>query len=554
MRISVLYLVLTVPCALSQTGLWERRAPYPVAVTEVSGAAINGKIYMLCGLAEGPRPVALNVYDPVIDSWSRRADIPIGGGADHCNVAAVGGKLYLLGAIRIGSNFTDGGTYQYDPGSDRWEKIADMPTPRGASGVAVVGSRIYVAGGLNGSNVTNNFDVFDTVTRQWSVLPAMANRRDHLTAQAVGTRFYAISGRDAASAVAAVEEYDTESGIWRTRAPIPIPRGGIGSGVVNGKIVVFGGEGNTGRPEGTFEEVHEYDPVNNTWRSLENMLTPRHGLYGVVVDERIFVPGGGHIAGANFSNAHEVFYLPPVVLPRMFPDGVRNAASLTLPLAPGSIITVFGERLSQGERIPVGIGVPSRLNAVELRLENQRLPLYYVSPGQINAHLPYDLPIRQLTLTVYNADHPGAAYRTPALVDHAPGIFSVTGDGQGQGAILIGGTGLIARPPVDAISRPARRGETIEIYCAGLGRIENAPPPGEPTPASPLFRTPGTPIVTIGGARANVLFSGLAPGFVGAYQVNAVISQSAMTGAAVPVSLRMGENGPESNTVTIAIE
>ena len=220
----------------------------------------------------------------------------------------------------------------------------------------------------------------------------------------------------------------------------------------------------------------------------------------------------------------------------------------------GSIISVFGERLSNGERIAAGTGLPNRLNAVELRLDNLRLPLYYVSPGQINAQLPFDVPIRQLTLTVYNADHPGGAFRTPALVDSAPGIFSFTSDGQGQGAVRVAGTGLIARAPFDRFSRPARRGETVEIYCTGLGRITDPPPLGQPTPVSPLFHTPVLPIVTIGGARANVSFSGLAPNFVGIYQVNAIVPMNATTGAFVPLSLRMGTNGPESNTVTIAVE
>ena len=61
-----------------------------------------------------------------------------------------------------------------------------------------------------------------------------------------------------------------------------------------------------------------------------------------------------------------------------------------------------------------------------------------------------------------------------------------------------------------------------------------------------------TPVVTIGGVPAAVTFSGLAPGFVGLYQVNAEVPANARTGDAVPVALTIG--GVTSNTVTIAVQ
>jgi uncharacterized protein (TIGR03437 family) len=510
---------------------------------------------MLCGLGETTRPLGLNIYDPTLDIWTRGADIPIAGGADHCNVAAVNGKLYLLGAIRVGTSFTEGGTWEYDPMVNRWQKVGDMPTPRGAAGVAVVGTRIYVAGGLNGSGaVHNNFEVFDTVSRTWASLPRLAQPRDHLTAQAIGSRVFVISGRSGSQMIPQTEEYDTDTGVWRLRAAIPVPRGGIGSGIINGKIIVFGGEGNSGRPEQTFEEVHAYDPPNDIWTELALMPTPRHGLYGITLNDRIFAPGGGPIAGATFSTAHEVFYLPPDFLPRVPAESAVNAASLGQAVAPGSLISIFGERLSNGNQVGTTIPLAGRLNTVEVRMGNLRLPLFFVSPAQINTQLPFDLPIGPVTLTVSNVDRSGASFRTAPLVDFAPGIFSFGGDGTGQGTILIAGTGQVARPAVDPISRPAKRGEVVEIYCTGLGKVNNPPLLGQPSPANPPATTLVMPIVTIGGVRSEVLFSGLSPGFVGIYQVNVRVAPNTPPGLFIPVSLQMGPDGPESNTVTIAVE
>jgi uncharacterized protein (TIGR03437 family) len=104
------------------------------------------------------------------------------------------------------------------------------------------------------------------------------------------------------------------------------------------------------------------------------------------------------------------------------------------------------------------------------------------------------------------------------------------------------------------MSRPARRGEVVEIYATGLGRVTNPPALGEASPASPLSATVATPNVLIGGVAAEVMFSGLAPNLVGLYQINARISPLSQTGDFVPVTVRIGPEGRESNTVTIAVE
>ena len=137
MRLALLFM--SAQIAIGQlTGVWEQRSPYPLPATEVSGAAINGFVYVVCGLTAQGSTNRLFRYDPRTDSWTELASLPVQGGADHCNVAATGGKLYVLGAIRIGSSFVDGDTWEYDPARDHWEIVGRMSTPRGASGVASI--------------------------------------------------------------------------------------------------------------------------------------------------------------------------------------------------------------------------------------------------------------------------------------------------------------------------------------------------------------------------------------------------------------------------------
>jgi len=102
-------------------------------------------------------------------------------------------------------------------------------------------------------------------------------------------------------------------------------------------------------------------------------------------------------------------------------------------------------------------------------------------------------------------------------------------------------------------SNPAVAGTTVLlIYCTGLGAVTNQPATGSAALSSLLSKTMTTPTVTIGGASADVQFSGLAPGFVGLYQVNAAVPAAAAKGNAVPVLLSIG--GVISNTATIAVQ
>ena len=115
-------------------------------------------------------------------------------------------------------------------------------------------------------------------------------------------------------------------------------------------------------------------------------------------------------------------------------------------------------------------------------------------------------------------------------VHAAPVLFSLSGDGLGQGAILHTGTDQFA-----SMGDPAIVGEALEVYWSGL--VDGAVIPPE---------------VTIGGQRAEILFFGNAPGFAGLNQVNVRVPSGVEPGPAVPVSLTYV--GHTSNEVTIGVQ
>jgi N-acetylneuraminic acid mutarotase len=289
-------------------GTWSVRAPLALGPRQELGvAALNGKVYAVGGFNAAGAPVAtVEVYDPSTDSWTQRASLPAP--LHHVNVAAVGDRLYVVGALS-GGNFTAlGTTLTYDPAADRWTALTPMPsgTERGASGVAVVGARIYVAGGLRGSSVAE-MSAYDTASDAWEPLPSMTVTRDHLAAASKDGRVYAISGRDNGSLRAALEVFDPGTSTWSTAASILTARGGCAAAELSGRLVVMGGEGNDSDPNGIFRQTEAYDPATDRWMTLSPMRTGRHGIGAAVVNGAIYVPGGATRAGFGAVADQEVF-------------------------------------------------------------------------------------------------------------------------------------------------------------------------------------------------------------------------------------------------------
>ena len=102
-------------------------------------------------------------------------------------------------------------------------------------------------------------------------------------------------------------------------------------------------------------------------------------------------------------------------------------------------------------------------------------------------------------------------------------------------------------------ANPAAAGyTTILIYCTGLGPVNNRPATGAAASVDTLSATTTNPTVTIGNMPAQVLWSGLAPGSVGEYQVNVFVPANTPTGDAQPLVLSIG--GAQSNAVLIPVQ
>ncbi len=222
---------------------------------------------------------------------------------------------------------------------------------------------------------------------------------------------------------------------------------------------------------------------------------------------------------------------------------VVNGASYQTTLAPGSIVSIFGSGFANSTMTAATNVLPAFLGSVNVYFNGIAAPLYFASNGQINAQVPYELAPGLVNIEV---DGLQVARQTATIAAAAPGIFTTNGAGTGAGVILRADDYQLV-----SATAPTTAGAALMIYCTGLGALSTPLVDGNPAPAQ-APSTVATPQVTIGNVPAPVLFSGLAPGFAGLYQVNVQVPVGVPTGNAVPVV--MTANGASSNTATIVVQ
>jgi N-acetylneuraminic acid mutarotase len=296
---------------LAATAAWAPLPPATAARTEVAAARVGGSIYVAGGFAPSGRTTRLvERYDIERRRWRRVRRMPLA--LNHAVAVAHRGRLYVSGGYTSATGLASpsGALLRYNPRTGRWRSLPAAPTSRAAHAAAVIGRRMYVAGGANDTGSLRTLEIYDFRRGRGSRGPSFPGpARNHTTGAAAGGRFYVLAGRDAAN-LASAERYDPRRGVWERLPDMGTPRGGIASAVLrDGRIVVFGGEELV--PGGrTIPQVEVFDPRSRGWTRLPDMRTPRHGLGGVAVGNRVFALEGGTSPGLSTSRALEFLDVP----------------------------------------------------------------------------------------------------------------------------------------------------------------------------------------------------------------------------------------------------
>lgn len=205
--------------------------------------------------------------------------------------------------------------------------------------------------------------------------------------------------------------------------------------------------------------------------------------------------------------------------PAIAEGGIGGVAGASPQHAPGSIIAIYGQQLTHGATAPASlVPLPDRLSGTAVVLNGRQLPLYFVSPGQVNAQLPFDLtPGSDVDVSVRSVNRDSNRVRLR----------------------------IAAASP--ALIAAARVGNSLAIYAAGLGLVQGSVAAGEAAAANSAIRTVLIPEVRVNDVKTEVSFAGLAPLLVGIYQVNVTLP----AGIAGPLEVKLAAGGVESNTLRL---
>jgi uncharacterized protein (TIGR03437 family) len=227
---------------------------------------------------------------------------------------------------------------------------------------------------------------------------------------------------------------------------------------------------------------------------------------------------------------YDAAYAPPVI------DRVVNAADRTDNIAPGSLVTVFGSRLSPVAGAAADPTMADALAESCLTVNGNVAPVIFASGERLNAQIPWN--VGGTASVVVKTPGGSSDISRIRITPGAPGVFRTGTAGPETGIPTIVRS---VNNEVVTLSNPIHPGDDLVIYATGLGRTEPEVPVGTSAPFEPLARALNTPKVTLGSVDVTVYFAGLTPGLIGVYQLNVLIPRSVPTGFDIP--LRIEQDG-----------
>ena len=282
---------------------WSTQAAAPIVRAEALRAVIDNRLYVFGGFSGTAGPIKRSdVYDPATNTWTQIADLPTR--LTHAGVAVDGRNVYVAGGyVGIGSTgysqtFGTRDVWRYNVDSNSWSPVVQLPRALASGGLAVVGRELHYFGG-NDSNRNDAGDHYalnlDDQGSGWQPREMMPDARSHLGYVSLDGKIWAIGGQygndDALETTTTVSEYDPAADAWTNRPPLPVAISHIASAafVLDGRIVIAGGE--TDHNVAT-NRVTIFDPATNEWKSLTNLPAARFSGVAAAIGGNIYFTGG----------------------------------------------------------------------------------------------------------------------------------------------------------------------------------------------------------------------------------------------------------------------
>ncbi|XSG76442.1 Kelch repeat-containing protein [Herpetosiphon llansteffanensis] len=317
------------------THVWHTAAPMPNARNHLGAATLNGYVYAIGGqylAAESTSSqVEVDRYDPSSDSWTRVADLPKGRGHITSSVFEVDGRIMVVGGSVNGGDYglASADVMLYDPNDNVWMKLTSIPGVRKTPVGAAYGNKILVT---TGGYVPNPEMWIGQLEDHWELARTLPISLGEASGGIIGNKMYLVGESNGATAA-----FDLGANSWNAGlAQRPYKSHSHTAQVWNQRLYLFGGAGTSAG------KIQIYQPSSNTWSQGAAMPFATMAASSALIDGKIYVAGG--IVSGNTSNYHALY------------DPVSNVwASLpTMPLArngaaggtDGRYFYLFGGRAS----------------------------------------------------------------------------------------------------------------------------------------------------------------------------------------------------------------
>jgi uncharacterized protein (TIGR03437 family) len=210
-------------------------------------------------------------------------------------------------------------------------------------------------------------------------------------------------------------------------------------------------------------------------------------------------------------------------------------------VAPGSIASLFADTTATAEQAAATLPLPTTLAGVTVKINGVSAPLFYAARLQVNLQIPHGVAAGNANVEVFIGGQTApVATGIVVVADAAPGVFTLDGSGKNQAAVHNSADYSI-NADFDRFpgSRPEATGGYLTIYATGAGVTSPAVGDGQAAPSTTLALAAGTTKVFIGGTEAQVVYSGLAPGLVGLWQINVAVPAGLTTDLATSLKVEL---------------
>ena len=290
--------------------VWQSLAALEAPRFQAASAVHEGKLYVLGG--SGPRLVATNrcdVYDPKTDTWTRLADMPQA--LSHTNAVVDGNVIWTAGGIETnGRGPVVDNVWKYDIEANSFEAGPPLPEKRAGGGLARVGRKLHYISGIEEDRNTDSEDHWtldlDGGT-EWVTAPGIFLPRNQFGVAVVGSKIYVIGGQFEHDATTSepqdqpmVDVFDTESGTWGEGPDVPLPLSHFepSTFVQGSDIIIVGGRS----VDELSNQILAFSTESNEWRQLGTLPNALRAPVAQLIGGKLIV-GSGAVEGYSLQEA-----------------------------------------------------------------------------------------------------------------------------------------------------------------------------------------------------------------------------------------------------------